>query len=100
MCPLVDPVLESAAFQLHFRASSREQLPFRVNGTVLNKVTFQICLHRGVRHRVRRSVHQIPRNHSGNIKKKKNTDQTDPGALEENVFIDLLLTRVKTQSSH
>lgn len=71
MRPLVDPVLESAAFLLNLRASLCHQLAFGIHRAVLEARSFEVSLHSGIRHRVCRTIDEILRNHSEKIIIKK-----------------------------
>lgn len=64
VCPLMDPMLEGAAFLLHLRNSLCNHPAFRIHLAILEEDTFEVSLHCGIWHRVCRSIHQIPRNHS------------------------------------
>lgn len=63
ICPLVDPMLEGAAFEYDLRGASCHQAAISLSDTVLLTGPAQVLLHCGIRDVVRRSVNQVQRNY-------------------------------------
>lgn len=63
ICPLVDPVLEGAAFEHNLRGASCHQAAICLGDTVLLAGPAQVFLHCGIRDVVGRSVNQVQRNY-------------------------------------
>lgn len=63
VCPLVDPMLEGAAFEYDLRGASCHQAAISLSDTVLLTGPAQVLLHRGIRDVVGRSVNQVQRNY-------------------------------------
>lgn len=77
MRPLMDPVLEGAAFLLHLRNVSCNQHAVRIHRAVGEEDALGISLYRCVWHRVCRPVHQILSNNSVDNKKQIGLDVDD-----------------------
>lgn len=98
VCPLMDPMLEGAAFLLHLRAGLCYQPAFRIHPAVLEEFTFKVSLQCGIWHRVCRPVHQILRNHSvGNTKSGFITSSVLD--FDRNLLSELLYNKCGTYSS-
>lgn len=63
VCPLVDPMLEGAAFEHNLRGASCHQAAIFLSDTVLLAGPAQVLLHRGVRDVVGRSIDQVQWNY-------------------------------------
>lgn len=63
ICPLVDPMLEGAAFEHDLRGASCHQAAISLSDTVLLAEPTQVLLHRGIRDVVGWSVNQVQRNY-------------------------------------
>lgn len=63
VCPLVDPMLEGAAFEHNLRGASCHQAAISLGDTVLLAGPAEVLLHCGIRDVVGRSINQVQRNY-------------------------------------
>lgn len=63
ICPLVNPVLEGAAFEYNLRGALCHQAAISLSDTVLLAGPAKVLLHCGIRDVVGRTINQVERNY-------------------------------------